>query len=117
MTTTAEVKQLVERYAVEAERVVLCPSTLLARDEGLDELAREVAALANHEGGRVVLGVNESGRFEGRLGLLREVVAAAVAELRESRILPPPRLSFEQLAGDEGELVVLTVERDRKSVV
>lgn len=111
MTTTAEVKQLVERYPVEADRVVLSPSALLTREEGLDELAREVVALANHEGGRVVLGVSESGIFEGRLALEREAVAAAFEELRESRILPRPNLSLEHLAGDEGELVVLTVER------
>lgn len=110
MTTTAEVKQLVERYAQEAERVVFAPSGLLASDDGIDRLAREVVALANHQGGRVVLGVSESGRFEGRLELERDSLAAAVDTLATERIVPTPELSLERLAGEEGELAVIRVE-------
>lgn len=110
MTTTAEVRQILNQYPAEAQRVLFKPSALLGSEEGLDDLAREVVALANRDGGRLVLGVSESGQFEGRIELSREQVDAAVETLLTTRMIPRPETVLEHLTGEEGELVVLRVE-------
>lgn len=113
MTTAAEVRQLLGRYPAEAQRVLFKPSSLLGSDDGLDDLAREVVALANREGGRLVLGVSESGQFEGRLSLSREEIETAVETLLSTRTVPRPGCTVEHLTGEDGDLAVLRVEPRR----
>lgn len=111
MTTAAEVKQIVGSYPREAQRVVLKPSGLLLSEEGRDALAKEIVALANRDGGRLVLGVDEQGRFESSLELSHDDAVAAMAQLATSRIVPPLEPALEHLSGEEGDLLVIGVPR------
>ncbi len=111
MTTAAEVKTIVGNYSAEADRVSLQPSALLVSGEGRDQLAAEIVALANRDGGRVVLGVDRQGRFEEQLACGAEAARAAVAELAGSRVSPALDVELELLTGEEGDLIVLKVPR------
>ena len=113
MTTAAEGRQILAQYPAEAQRVVFKASALLRSEEGLDEIARDVVALANRDGGRVVLGAGAGGRFEGRLEVSRQECDEAVATMLRTRIVPAPETLLEHLTGEDGELFVLKVEPRR----
>lgn len=113
MTTSAEVRQILAQYPAEAQRVVFKASALLRSEEGLDEIARDVVALANRDGGRLVLGVGAGGQLEGQLELSRQECDEAVAAMLRTRIVPVPETILEHLTGQEGELLVIKVEPRR----
>lgn len=107
MTTAGEIRQLVDAGAAEARRVVFLPSSVLTTPAGIDSFAREVAALANREGGRVVLGVSASGIFEEQPAVAREVADAAIAEALTRRIVPPVEAAVEHIVSEAGEALVV----------
>ncbi len=109
MTTAAEVGQLVTDYPADAQRVVFLSSSLLASDQGLDEIAREMVALANRDGGRIIFGVDRAGVFEDRLAIDPASVAAALADIGRSRVVPSISAAVERLGGSGGELLVARV--------
>ena len=111
MTTTAEVKQLVAEYPADAQRVVFLSSQLFASDEGLDEVAREMVALANRAGGRIVVGVDRAGVFETTLAVDFTTMTTAVTEVGRVRVVPSIAANVELLVGGEGDLLVVKVPR------
>lgn len=111
MTTAAEIRRILGSYLAEAQRVVLRPSGLLVSDGGRDELAREIVALANRDGGRILLGVSEAGAFEGRLEVDHGEAGEVLRELLSSRITPPLEARLEHLSTPDGELLIIGVPR------
>jgi len=111
MTTAAEVKQALAAYPADAQRLVFAPSSLLGTEDGQEQLARDVVALANRDGGRVVLGVDAAGRYESSLAMNDEQARAACEEMLARFTAPRVDAHLEHLVGEDGDLLVLGVPR------
>ncbi len=111
MTTAAEVKQALAAYPADAQRLLFAPSGLLGTDEGQEQLARDVVALANRDGGRVVLGVDAAGRYESALAMNDEQAHAACEAMLANLTAPRVDAHLEHLVGEDGDLLVIGVPR------
>ncbi len=111
MTTAAEVKQALAAYPVDAQRLVFAPSSLLGTEDGQEQLARDIVALANRDGGRVILGVDAAGRYESELAMNDEQARAACEEMLTRFTAPRIDGHLEHLVGEDGDLLVVGVPR------
>jgi len=111
VTTAAEVKQALAAYPADAQRLVFAPSSLLGTDGGQEQLARDVVALANRDGGRVVLGVDAAGRYESSLAMTDEEARAACDAMLARFTAPRVETHLEHLVGEDGDLLVVGVPR------
>jgi len=111
MTTAAEVKQALATYPADAQRLVFAPSSLLSTEEGQEQLARDIVALANRDGGRVVLGVDAAGRYESALAMNDEQAHLATEATLDRFTAPRVDAHLEHLVGEDGDLLVLGVPR------
>ena len=111
MTTAAEVKQALVAYPADAQRLVFAPSSLLGTEQGQEQLARDIVALANRDGGRVVLGVDAAGRYESALAMNDEQAHAACEEMLARFTAPRVDAHLEHLVGEDGDLLVVGVQR------
>jgi hypothetical protein len=111
MTTAAEIKQALTAYPADAQRLVFAPSSLLAGADGHEQLARDIVALANRDGGRIVLGVDAAGRYEPELALKDDAARVALDELLTRYTAPRIVAPLEHLVGEDGELMVVAVPR------
>lgn len=89
---------------------------LLTHDEGSqlefkddrvapEELAREMVALANHEGGHILLGVDDDGTV---VGLTRSDIEEWVFNVARAKVRPPLNPGFDLLHDVEAERDVVS---------
>ena len=112
MTTCAEVQSLLRTYREEADRVALVSARVFVETDG-GAAARDIVALANRDGGRVLIGVGRDGGFD--LGGTTDTSGwgDVIERLCRNRIAPPIECGVERIECPEGRLVVVAVARRR----
>lgn len=65
MTKCKEIYELLQTKDLEKIKVEFKQSDKLRNREGQKDLAKELVALANHSGGKLILGLKNNGDFEG----------------------------------------------------
>ncbi len=80
-------------------------------------VAREMVALANRDGGRIVVVVDRVGVFEAALAVDFATMTDVVTEIGRARVVPSMVADVELLGGAEGEVLVDHLARQGKTRV
>lgn len=110
MTTCAEVQSLLQAYRDEADRVALVPAPAFADTDG-SVVIRDIVALANRGGGRVLIGVGRDGTFDLSAAFDGSRWGEVIERLCRDAVAPPIECGIEHLDCPEGRLVVVAVPR------
>lgn len=66
MTTCDEIKKLLDTKDLEKIKIEFKRLAILNTSKGQVNLAKELVALANHSGGKLIIGLTNEGEFEGK---------------------------------------------------
>ena len=71
MTSCAEIHNLLENSEIENLKYELKSSKILKNDDWKEKLAKEIIVFANRVGGKVIIGLQDDGTFDGKAKLLK----------------------------------------------
>ena len=112
MTTPEDVLAILKKKEKETLTVELKRSAVLLQQDSRRDLAYEIVALANRRGGKIILGINDDGTFEGK-SIFQSVdkLKGYIDNICYVQISPLIEYRFEYLEMEEGDLIVLNIPR------
>jgi hypothetical protein len=113
MTTSKELCQLLRRLEKETLTVELKRSDILNNHDGSRDLAYEIVAFANRRGGKLILGVNNDGSFEGKSIFDVDRIKGRIDNICYQQISPIIDYKFNCLELDEGDVIVIDIPKKR----
>ncbi len=115
MTTCKEINELLDTKDLEKIKVEFKQSEEIRMKEGQKDLAKELVALANHLGGRLIIGLTDDGKFEGKDIFKVDNDKGIINNIIQSRISPTLNYNIEFLQCPKGDLLIIHVEK-RKDI-
>ena len=112
MTTCKEIYELLRTKDLEKIKIEFKQSDIL-RNEGQKDLAKELVAMANHSGGKLILGLKDNGDFEGNNIFDVDNDKGIINNIIQTRISPILKYNIEYLHCPEGELLIIHVEKKK----
>ena len=119
MITCAELRKLVENSEMENSKIELKSfRKLYESKEGSKDIARGIVALANRHGGRFIMGINDDGKFDGKLPIMSNSSEITIDDFKEKifhlirdHISPTIEPETEYLQCSEGDVLILNVPK------
>ncbi len=104
MTTCKEIYELLNIKDLENIKIEFKQLDELRNGEGQKDLAKELVALANHSGGKLILGIKDNGDFEGKDIFEVDKDKGKISNIIQTRISPILKYNVEFLPCPEGNL-------------
>jgi len=111
LTTCEEIYELLKTKDLEKIKVEFKQSDVLR--SGQKNLAKELVALANHSGGKLILGLKDNGDLEGNNIFDVDKDKGTINSIIQTRISPIIKYNIEYLQCPEGELLIIHVEKKK----
>lgn len=115
MTTCREVLEIARNPDKENMKVELKRSTLLREDKGQKKLAYAIVALANRFGGKLILGLDDDGSFEGKNIFNVDEDKGIIENICHMKISPVIDYDTEFVRCEEGDVLIVNVQK-RKGI-
>lgn len=113
MTTCEEVQKLLEKSEIENIKFELKSSKILKNDNWKDNLAKEFVAFANRNGGKVIIGLQNDGTFDGKKDYDIDDLKGDIDNIIHTKTSPIIDYDFEFLECEEGDLSIISVEKKK----
>ncbi len=113
MTTCEEIYDLLNTKDLEKINVEFKQSDELRNVSNQKDLAKELVALANHSGGKLILGLKDNGDFEGKNIFDVDKDKGIINNIIQTRISPIIKYNIEYLQCPEGEVLIIHVEKKK----
>lgn len=113
MTKCKEIYELLQTKDLEKIKVEFKQSDKLRNREGQKDLAKELVALANHSGGKLIFGLKNNGDFEGNNIFDVDKDKGIINNIVQTSISPIIKYNIEYLQCPEGELLIIHVEKKK----
>lgn len=113
MTTCEEIQKLLEKLEIENIKFELKSSKILKNDNWKDNLAREFVAFANKNGGKVIIGLQNDGTFDGKKDYEVDKLKGDINNVIRDKISPIIDYNFEFLECDGGDLSIISIEKKK----
>ena len=114
MTTYKEIQQLLKKSEIENLKYELKSSMILKNKDWKDELAKEFVSFANRNGGKVIIGLQNDGNFDGKANYNVDKLKGDINNIMRDKVSPMINYNFEFLECDEGDLSIISIEKKRK---
>lgn len=111
MTTCDEIHKIIQDSEKEKLRLEFKKSTVLRESESQRNLGYEIIALANRYGGRLLLGINDDGTFEGKDLFDVDKDKGIVDNICHSTISPPIDYHVQFVNCDAGDVLILNISK------
>ncbi len=119
MITFDELKKLIENSEKENSKIELKSfRKLYESKEGSKDIARGIVALANRHGGRFIMGINDDGKFDGKLPIMSNSTEITIDDFKEKifhlirdHISPTIEPETEYLQCSEGDVLIINVPK------
>jgi len=115
MTTCEEIQKLLEKSEIENIKFELKSLKILKNDDWKDKLAKEFVAFANQNGGKVIIGLQDDGTFDGEKDYNVDKLKGDINNVIRDKISPIIDYNFEFLECDGGDLSIISIEK-RKDI-
>lgn len=113
MTTCKEIQELLEKSEIENFKYELKSSRILKNDNWKDKLAKEFVAFANRTGGKVIIGLQDEGTFDGEADYDINALKGDIDNIIHNKISPIINYNFEFLKCEGGDLTIITIEKKK----
>lgn len=113
MTTCEEIQELLEKSEIENFKYELKSSRILKNDNWKDKLAKEFVAFANRTGGKVIIGLQDEGTFDGEADYDINALKGDIDNIIHNKISPIINYNFEFLKCEGGDLSIITIEKKK----
>ena len=113
MTTCEEVQRLLNKSEIENIKFELKSSKILKNNNWKDNLAKEFVAFANKNGGKVIIGVQNDGAFDGKRDYEVDKLKGDIDNIIHNKISPIINYHFEFLKCDGGDLSIIIIEKKK----
>jgi len=113
MTTCEEIRELLEKFEIENTKFELKSAKILQNNDWKDKLAKQFVAFANLNGGKVIIGIQDDGTFDGIKDYEVDVLKGDIDNIIHNKISPIINYNFEFLKCKEGDLSIITIERKK----
>ena len=113
MTTREEIAELLEKSELENIKYELKSSKIFQNADWVDNLAKEFVAFANRNGGKLIIGLQDDGTFDGNADYEVGALKGDIDNIIHNKISPIVDYDFEFLKCEEGDLTVITIERKK----
>ena len=113
MTTCEEVQKLLEKSEIENTKYELKSSQIFEKNDWKDDIAKELVAFANRTDGKVVIGLQDDGTFDGNADYDVDKLKGDINNIIRDKISPMINYNFEFLECDEGDLSIISVEKKK----
>lgn len=114
MTTCAEIYKILKSPEREKIRTELKKSNILRNTNGQKKLGYEIVALANRYGGKLIIGINDDGTFEGKGIFDIDKDRGIIDDICHTRISPVIEYSTEFLQCEEGDVLIVNVSKRKR---
>ena len=94
MTTCEEIQELLEKSEIENFKYELKSSRILKNDNWKDKLAKEFVAFANRTGGKVIIGLQDEGTFDGEADYDINALKGDIDNIIHNKISPIINYNF-----------------------
>ncbi len=113
MITCEEIQELLDKSEIENIKYELKSSKILKEDEWKDKLAKEFVAFANRIGGKVIIGLQNDGTFDGKADYDIDKLKGDINNITRHKISPEINYDFEFLKCGEGDLSIISIEKKK----
>ena len=113
MTTCEEVQKLLEKSEIENIEFELKSSMIFQSNNWKDNLAKEFVAFANKNGGKVIIGLQNNGVFDGERDYDVDQLKGDIDNIMHNRISPIINYNFEFLKCEGGDLSIISIEKKK----
>lgn len=113
MTTCEEIQKLLEKSEIENVKFELKSSKILKNDDWKEKLAKEFVAFANQNGGKVIIGLQNDGTFDGEKDYDVDKLKGDINNVIRDKISPIIDYNFEFLECDGGDLSIISIEKKK----
>ncbi len=114
MTTCEEIQKLLEKSEIENIKIELKSSKILENNNWKDNLAKEFVAFANQNGGKVIIGLQNDGTFDGEKDYDVDKLKGDIDNIIRDKISPKINFNFEFLECEGGALSIINIEKKKK---
>ena len=114
MTTCEEIYNLLKTKDLEKIKVEFKQSDVISNPKSQKDLVKELVALTNHSGGKLILGIKDDGIFEGNNIFDIDKDKGIINNVIKTRISPILKYNLEYLQCPEGELLIIHVEKKKE---
>ncbi len=116
MTTYEEIKKLREKSEFENLKYELKSSKILKENNWKDKIAKEIVSFANKNGGKVIIGLQNDGTFDGERDYHVDKLKGDIDNIIHNKISPIINYNFEFLKCEGGDLSIITIEKKNKDI-
>jgi len=114
MTTCEEIQNLLAKSEIENLKYELKSSKILKNNKWKSSLAKEIVALANQHGGKLIIGLQNDGTFDGEADYDVNKLKGDIDNIIHNKISPTIDYQFEFVECEEGDLSIITVEKKKE---
>ena len=111
MTTCDDIKKILGKSELENTKIELKSSKILEKKGWKDSIAMELVAFANLLGGKLIIGIQDDGKFDGKIKKDFDKFKGDIDNIIRSKISPTISYGIEFLNCAEGDLIIITVEK------
>jgi hypothetical protein len=115
MTSCAELHQILKKPEKEKIKIELKNSSILKNEQGKRNLCSEIVAMANRHGGKIILGINDNGDFEGKGIFKIDRDKGIIDNICHINVSPSIDYVIEFLECDDGDVLIINVQK-RKGI-
>ncbi len=116
MTTCEEIKKLREKSEFENLKYELKSSKILKENNWKDKIAKEIVSFANKNGGKVIIGLQNDGTFDGEIDYHVDKLKGDIDNIIHNKISPIINYNYEFLKCEGGDLSIITIEKKNKDI-
>lgn len=113
MTLIKEIQDLLEKPEIENIRYELKSSKILRKSDWKEDIAKELVAFANRSGGKVIIGLQNDGTFDGKSDYVVDDLKGDIDNIINNKISPILDYNFEFLLCKDGDLSIISVEKKK----
>ncbi|MFX0071675.1 MAG: helix-turn-helix domain-containing protein [Candidatus Hermodarchaeota archaeon] len=113
MTICKEINDILDTKDLERIKIEFKQSEEIRTGDGQKDLAKELVALANHSGGRLIIGITDEGDFEGKDIFDVDKDKGRINNIIQFRISPILNYNVEFLPCQKGDLLIIHVEKKK----
>ena len=115
MTSFDDFQKILKKPEREKLKFEFKKSDILRNDPGKQNLSSEIVAMANRYGGKIILGINDNGDFEGKGIFEVDHDKGIIDNICHTNISPSIDYLTEFLECDEGDVLIINVQK-RKGI-
>ena len=113
MTTCEEVQKLLEKPELENTKYELKSSQIFEKTDWKDDIAKELVAFANKNGGKLIIGLQDDGKFNDKANYDIDKLKGDINNIIRDKISPIIDYNFEFLECEGGALSIINVEKKK----